>query len=175
MLFHFTFLLQVLGCSKKVFFNWRQGTVCVVLRFQDVCFKVELPLLYQFQTNQKFVDFKDDAIGTVWSVPSCTLDQADIWHPRTLWVEREKGICLKKKKKGASWGTLVVKDPLANAWDVRDASLIPGSGRSPGERNGNPPQCSCLENSMDREAWWATVCGVAKSPTQQHIHTQEKI
>ena len=43
--------------------------------------------------------------------------------------------------------------------------LIPGSGRSPGEGNGNPPQYSCLENSMDRGAWWATVRGVAKSQT----------
>ena len=40
-----------------------------------------------------------------------------------------------------------------------------GSGRSPGERHGNPLQCSCLENPMDREAWWATVYGVTKSRT----------
>ena len=43
--------------------------------------------------------------------------------------------------------------------------LIPGLGRSPGERNGNPLQYSCLGNPMDREAWWATVHGVAKSQT----------
>ena len=42
----------------------------------------------------------------------------------------------------------------------------PGSGRSPGEGNGNPLQYSCLENSMDREAWWATVHRVAKSRTR---------
>ena len=41
--------------------------------------------------------------------------------------------------------------------------LIPGLGRSPGEGNGNPLQYSCLENPMDRGAWWATVRGVAKS------------
>ena len=46
-----------------------------------------------------------------------------------------------------------------------DPSSIPGSGRSPGEGNGNPLQYSCLENSMDGEAWWATVHGVAKSQT----------
>ena len=44
-----------------------------------------------------------------------------------------------------------------------DPGLIPGSGRSPGEGNGNPLQDSCLENPMDREVWWATVHGVAKS------------
>ena len=41
--------------------------------------------------------------------------------------------------------------------------LIPGSGRSPGEGNGNPLQTSCLENPMDRGAWWATVHGIAES------------
>ena len=46
-----------------------------------------------------------------------------------------------------------------------DPTLIPGSGRSPGEENGNPLQYSCLENSMDRGAWLATFHGVAKSQT----------
>ena len=59
----------------------------------------------------------------------------------------------------------VVKNPPINGRDVRDAGSIPGSGRSPGERNGNPFQYSCLENSMDRGAWWAIVYGVAKSRT----------
>ena len=48
----------------------------------------------------------------------------------------------------------MVKNPPANAGDVRDKGLIPGSGRSPGGGNGNPLQYSCLENPMDREAWW---------------------
>ena len=58
---------------------------------------------------------------------------------------------------------LVVKKPSANAGDVRDVGLIPGSGRSPGVGNGNPLQYSCLENSMDRGAWQATVHEVEKS------------
>ena len=56
----------------------------------------------------------------------------------------------------------VVKNPPANAGDV---GSIPGSGRFPGEGNGNPLQYSCLENSMDRGAWWTTVHAVAKSHT----------
>ena len=52
---------------------------------------------------------------------------------------------------------LVVKNPPANAGDVTDEGSIPGSGRSPGGGHGNPLQYSCLENSMDRGAWKATV------------------
>ena len=53
-----------------------------------------------------------------------------------------------------------------NAGDIRDVGLIPGLRRSPGEGKGNPLQYSCLENPMDRGAWWATVHGVAKSWTR---------
>ena len=53
----------------------------------------------------------------------------------------------------------------AKAGDIRDTGSIPGSGRSSGEGNGNPLQYSCLENSMDRRAWWSTVHGVAKNQT----------
>ena len=60
-------------------------------------------------------------------------------------------------------GGSVVKDPPANAGDIRDAGSIPGSGRSPGGRNGNPLQYSCLKNPKDGGAWWATVHGVTKS------------
>ena len=52
----------------------------------------------------------------------------------------------------ASQVALVVKNPTANAGDTRDMGSIPGSGRSPGEGNGNPLQYSCLENSMGRGA-----------------------
>ena len=54
----------------------------------------------------------------------------------------------------------------ASASNAGDLGSIPGSGRSPGEGNGNPLQDSCLENPMDRGAWWATVHGVAKSWTR---------
>ena len=54
----------------------------------------------------------------------------------------------------------------ASACNDGDLGLIPGSGRSPGEGNGNPLQYSCLENPMDGGAWWATVHRVAKSWTR---------
>ena len=60
-------------------------------------------------------------------------------------------------------GGLEVKNPPANAGDIGDRGLIPGSGRSPGGGNHNPLQYSCLGNPMDRGAWWATVHAIAKS------------
>ena len=66
---------------------------------------------------------------------------------------------------GASQVVLVVKNPPANAGDIRDTGLIPVSGRSPGGGHGNPLQYSCLENSRDRGAWWATVHKVSKNQT----------
>ena len=60
------------------------------------------------------------------------------------------------------------KNSSTDAGDIRDEGLIPGSGRYPGGGNDNPPQYSCLENSMDRGAWWA-VC----SPQDHRVgHTE---
>ena len=58
---------------------------------------------------------------------------------------------------------LVIKKLPASAGDVRDSGLIPGLGRSPGGGHGNSFQYSCLENPMERGAWWATIHRVAKS------------
>ena len=52
---------------------------------------------------------------------------------------------------------------LANVGDTGDVGLIPGSGRAPGEGNGNPLQYFCLGNPRDRGAWWATVHGSQES------------
>ena len=73
----------------------------------------------------------------------------------------------------ASQGALVVKKLRANAGDIKDMGSIPGSGRSPAIGNGNPLQNSCLENFMDRGAWWASIHGVAKSNRTERlsIHT----
>ena len=57
-------------------------------------------------------------------------------------------------------------DGKVSAYNAEDLGSIPGLGRSPGERNGNPLQYSFLENPMDRGAWWATVHGVTKSQTR---------
>ena len=71
-----------------------------------------------------------------------------------------------------------VKNLPVNAADVRNVGSISGSRRSPGGGYGNPPQYSCLENPMDRGAWWATVHSITKSGTQQkqrstHIYIGE--
>ena len=80
---------------------------------------------------------------------------------------------------GSRWASqvvLVVKNPPPSAGDIRDVGLIPGLGRSPGGRNGNPLQYCCLENSMDKRAWLATVHGVAGLDTtgQLNTHTNRK-
>ena len=62
-------------------------------------------------------------------------------------------------------GRAVVKNLHANAGDARDAGSVPEMGRSPGVGSDNPLQYSCLENSMDKGAWMATVHGIAKSQT----------
>ena len=75
------------------------------------------------------------------------------------------------------WASPVVsgKESAYNAGDTGDVSSGPGSGRSPGEGSGNPLQYSCLENSMDRGAYRATVHGVTKSQTQQNTHTHTQL
>ena len=78
------------------------------------------------------------------------------FFPDTVWV-------------GAPRWCSVVQKPRANAGDERDTGSVPGSGRSPGEGNGNSLQCSCLENSMDRGAWRATVHGVTESDAIERL------
>ena len=67
----------------------------------------------------------------------------------------------------------VVKNLPANARDAGDTGLISGSGRCPGEGNGNPFQYPCLGNPMDRGAWQATVQSIAELDTTEHTHTVE--
>ena len=75
----------------------------------------------------------------------------------------------------------MVKNPPAGAGGSRDVGSVPGSGRCPGVGNGYPLQYSCLENSMDRGAWWVIVHGITKSctclsvNTHTHTHTHVRI
>ena len=66
-------------------------------------------------------------------------------------------------------------NPPTNAGDGREAGSIPGSGRLPGEGNGNPLQYSCLENPVDSEVWWAMVHGVAESDMTEDLCPIQKI
>ena len=104
-------------------------------------------------------------------------------HPQRVWIycqDHEPQVplftahCLKVYREvGGS-------DGKESAHSVGDSGLIPGSGRSPEEGNGTPLQYSCLENSMERGAWWATVHGVIKSWTWLsnsyfHFHAENSI
>ena len=73
---------------------------------------------------------------------------------------------LNNRSNPLKWASQVVKNPPANAGDVRDSGSIPALGRSAGGGHGNPLQFSCLENPMDRGVWWAIVHEVTKSWTQ---------
>ena len=74
-----------------------------------------------------------------------------------------------------AFNSILIKNPPSNAGDTRDVGLVPGSGRFPGEGNGNPLQYSCLGNSMDREAWLTTVLWGPKEPdTTEPLSTHRK-
>ena len=124
--------------------------------------------------------------GNIWIVPwgehqwmACVVSYKVIRHNCVngySWQGKATTLCPQILQMGNSWGennpsslvAQLVKNPLASAGDLRDVGSIPGSGRPPGEGNGNPLQYSCLENSMDRGAWWATACEVTESDMTEH-------
>ena len=115
-----------------------------------------------------------------WSslVPgSETKSSLEIMNPTPFTVSYQNCNQYPVKTLLATQVALLVKNPPANTEDIRDEGLVPGSGRSPGGGRGNPLQCSCLENPMDRGAWRATVHGVAKCWTRlkrRGMHTHRK-
>ena len=86
-------------------------------------------------------------------------------HAVAMVMQQKLCLCQMHETTWASQVPLVVKNPPDNAGDARDIGLIPELGRSIGGGNGLPVQYSCLENPMDRGAWWATVHRVTKSWT----------
>ena len=94
--------------------------------------------------------------------------QGELWGWIKKWTYFSEKIY---RSKGFPGGAVINNQP-ANAGDTRDMGLIPGSERYPGVGNGYPLQYSCLENSMDRGVWWATVHGVGLSNWAcTHTHT----
>ena len=114
---------------------------------------------------------------SVWAVCGCTVlqpKQSVQFIPLlALWQVRGENTTAVPNVQGFPGGS-VVKNPPADAEEAGDADSIPGLGRSPGGGHSNPLGCSCLENPVDRGAWWATVHRVAKNQIQlvtEHTHT----
>ena len=97
--------------------------------------------------------------AVVWKLSRNLSQTNEVWGYRGIFSCR-----VRESPDWLPWCS-AIKNPIFNAGDIKDVGLIPGSGRSPGGGSGSSPQCSCLENPMDRGAWWATVHRVAKSQT----------
>ena len=105
----------------------------------------------------------------LWSLNSCTiltetsqLIKSKIFSPFSVLWAYDILIIILKAQRGFPGGS----DSKESAQITGDPGLIPGSGSSPEKQNGNPLQYACLDNPMDRGAWWATACGVGRSLTQ---------
>ena len=111
--------------------------------------------------------------NTQWQLPCCLpLKHANFHYILDLTTSNINKITSHNYNNNYKYvppGVTVVKNLPTNAGDTRDVVLIPGLGRNLGERSGNPLQYSCLENSMDSGAWWATGHGAAKSQTWQWL------
>jgi len=113
------------------------------------------------QLLMKVPPTEEDGVQTPGEVRwKCQLEETERepWGRALIHLEKKSSMISLQGFPGGS-------DSKESACNAGVLGLIPGSGRSPGEGNGNPLQCSCLQNSMDRGAWLATVQGVTKSWT----------
>ena len=105
------------------------------------------------------------SLGPLWSLTSCVCVCVSMYVWLFIFWPLPSFTYLQPKSAGASQVALVVKNPSANVGDVRGAGSISGWGRSPGGGHGHSLQYSCLENSMDRGAWWTIVYSITKNQT----------
>ena len=128
--------------------KWEEMTRWVSTPLWTWISNILIPLVYQLSRTENFIKEVVSELGKI-SEWSC-------W-------KKKRRTCLLGKKKNMSTGGSGGKE---SAYSAGDQGSIPGLARAPGERNGTPLQYSCLENSTDGRAWWATVHGVAKSQTR---------
>ena len=110
------------------------------------------------------INSMDMGLGGLWEL---VMDR-DTWHAAVHEVTKSRTRLSDGTELRILWGFpggASGKEPACQCRRLKRHSSIPGLGKSPGEENGKPLQYSCLENPMDREACWATVCGVSKSRT----------
>ena len=143
----------------SLFFNWRI---------------IALQYCVGFHHNIAWISHSYVYILTFWAslpspIPPTTEHQPGLpvfysSFPPVIWITHNSGLPWWLNYTWL-WTSLIVQMVKKSACNARDPGSIPGVGRSPGEGNGNLLQYSCLENSMDRGVWWATVHGIAKSHT----------
>ena len=137
------------GCWDRLSHLWNEETTrWVSTPLWTWISNILIPLVYQLSRTENFIKEVVSELGKI-SEWSC-------W-------KKKRRTCLLGKKKNMSTGGSGGKE---SAYSAGDQGSIPGLARAPGERNGTPLQYSCLENSTDGRAWWATVHGVAKSQTR---------
>ena len=138
-----------------------RNPVWVHIRLHSLCVCLSPPIAIYFSIFISILEHTD--IHTLILTHSHTCIVSNTWHGPQCYR-----ICHSRMTKVVR--TFVCfpgsSDGKASAYNAGDPGSIPGLERSPGEGNGNPLQYSCLENSMDWGAWWATVHGVAKNWTQ---------
>ena len=143
---------QVLGYLSRNFYLYKSTYDCIAPPFKYTHRHTRMPytLLCAWVFYPQYFPYFPRLLPSLKST-SCTINGVEFyWLISPLMLH-----------KGFPGGA-VVKNPPANAGDARDRGSVPGCSRSPGGGKDNPFQYSCLENSVDRGAWWATVDGFPK-------------